>query len=138
MSTLAKFQEQFLKSRKHLEYSFEKVQKLDPPSDLSSEEELEVWESFASRFARTSYLLVSKVFRTLLLSKDPAFRGSVIDLLNQAEKFSWIESAMTWRRIRELGNVAAHEYAVEDLKALYKELVSLTPSILKVDLNGED
>lgn len=53
-SLLDLYREQFLKSKKHLEYSFNKVSKLAFISDSSSEEDLESWESFASRFARTS------------------------------------------------------------------------------------
>ena len=63
-------------------------------------------------------------------TKDPSFRGSVIDLLNQAEKFAWITSAQTWTRIRELRNIAAHEYGIDDYMKLYQELMTLTPEIL--------
>lgn len=132
---LTNFHDQLKKAQGHLAYSFHKVQKLKPVSDNSPEEELEVWESFASRFARASDILISKVLRRLILSKDPAFRGSVIDLLNQAEKFQWIESAHDFRRIGELGNVAAHEYAVNDLQSLYAELIRLTPLVLKVTID---
>lgn len=129
------FYEQFQKSKKHLQYSYNKVQKLPIIHDNSPEEELESWESFASRFARSSDLLISKVFRRLMFFKDPAFRGSVIDLLNHAEKYAWIDNASDWRRIRELRNVAAHEYATDDLQKLYKELINLCPHILKITLN---
>ena len=132
---LSEYYEQFLKSQKHLQYSFQKVQKLPLIHENSSEEELESWESFASRFARSSDLFISKVLRRLILTKDPAFRGSVIDLLNNAEKFSWIETAIEWRRIRELRNIAAHEYASDDLQRMYKELVHLCPHILKIKVN---
>ncbi|MGZ3744779.1 MAG: hypothetical protein ACXWRA_13370, partial [Pseudobdellovibrionaceae bacterium] len=64
---------------------------------------------------------------------DPAFRGSFMDLLNLSEKFGAIQSAAKWFRIRELRNVAAHDYAAEDFKALYQELLDLTPEILAVD-----
>lgn len=123
------------KSKRHLEYSFEKVKKINLKTlDEFDEESLETLESFSSRFARFSDLLVAKYFRLLALEKDPAFRGSMIDLINLAEKHSWIGSAKTWRRIRELRNVAAHEYAAEDYKALYAELIGLCPELLKVDL----
>lgn len=134
---LQNYFEQFSKSRAHLLYSFEKVQKLQLIEEQTKEEDLEVWESFASRFARTSDILISKVFRRLILEKDPAFRGSVIDLLNLAEKFGWIESAAEFRRIRELRNVAAHEYAVNDLQKMYTELMRLTPFILQVKIDGK-
>ena len=119
------------RARQHLVYSFNKVSNITL-SPMLSEEQLETLESFSSRFARFSDILISRYFRTLLLEKDPAFRGSVIDLINQAEKFSWIRSAVTWRRIRELRNVAAHEYTAEDYMKLYEELIRLTPELLSV------
>lgn len=136
-SLFADFYNQFQKSQKHLRYSYNKAQKLPSFSEGSPEEELETWESFASRFARTSDLFISKVLRRMILTKDPAFRGSVIDLLNEAEKFSWIDSSLEWRRIRELRNIAAHEYATKDLKKMYAELLHLTPHILKIKIDAK-
>lgn len=115
---------------KHLEYSFNKVRSYDSSRRDWSEEELETLESFSSRFARVSDLVVSRLLRSLALQSDPAFRGALIDLLNFAEKQSWISSARTWYRIRELRNVAAHEYTTDDLNKLFIELIQLTPVVL--------
>jgi hypothetical protein len=70
--------------------------------------------------------------RLKALQLDPGFRGSFIDLLNLAEKNQLIASAKTWYRIRELRNVAAHEYEEDDLAKLYQELINLAPTILAV------
>lgn len=123
-----------LKAKKHLEYSYQKVLKISLSKELG-EEELETLESFSSRFSRISDLYIAKYFRVLMLEKDPAFRGSVVDLLNQAEKYSWISSSEKWLRIRELRNLAAHEYAAIDYIKLYHELIQLTPLLLKIDLH---
>jgi hypothetical protein len=113
----------------HLEYSFKKLGSC--PWDVEwDEEQLEVLESFSSRFARSSDLIISRLLRLKALETDPAFRGTLIDLLNLSEKLSWIDSSATWLRIRELRNVAAHEYATDDLKSLYRELYSLAPHLL--------
>ena len=119
------------RSKKHLEFSFEKCKKIIQNQSLS-EENLESLESFSSRFARYSDIVVSRYFRALAIELDPAFRGSVIDLLNIAEKNKWIASAKEWTVIRELRNIAAHEYEAEDYVALYKELLKLTPTLLQV------
>ena len=116
-------------ARKHLEYSRAKVEKIDLDRELG-EEELETLESFSSRFARYSDIIISKYLRFLARGKDPAFRGSVIDVLNAAEKFGWIDDAAAWRRIRELRNVAAHEYEAEDYRELYRELRRLCARLL--------
>lgn len=68
-SLLERYKAQLLKSLQHLEYSFKKVSYLDPVSEMSSEQELESWESFSSRFARSSDLYISKVLRKLILEK---------------------------------------------------------------------
>lgn len=121
----------YLKARAHLEYSLAKVKAMKLDSPLG-EQHLETLESFASRFARLSDILIAKYFRLLALEKDPAFRGSVVDLLNLAEKSGWIESAESWKRIRELRNIAAHDYQQEDVVSLYRELIDLAPALLAV------
>jgi hypothetical protein len=112
----------------HLQYSFTKVQKinLDTLTDQDNET-LETLESFSSRFARFSDLVISRYLRFLATENDPTFRCTLIDLLHLAEKHGWIDSAQNWRRIRELRNIAAHEYSTEDYRKLYKELVQLCP-----------
>ena len=132
MSFLTEIKNELEKSKNHFEYSYTKVSKFDFHVEFS-EEELESLESFSSRFARFSDIIISKYFRYLAKRQDPAFNGSLIDLLNLAEKYSWIESAKTWRRIRELRNVAAHEYSAGDYKKLYQELITLAPKLLAVD-----
>lgn len=122
------------RSRKHLEYSFNKVRMMN--FDRSFDEQgLETLESFASRFSRFSDLAIKQWLSFLARESDPGFRGSIIDLLNLAEKSGWIGSATEWRRIRELRNLAAHEYSAEDFKELYRELVAKTPILfaLKID-----
>lgn len=121
---------EFLKSIHHLLVSYKKVKRLKTEVGVLSEDELEIWESFSSRFARSSDIFISKLLKAMILEKDPAFRGSVIDLLNEAEKFSIIEDAKTWKRIRELRNVAAHEYSSSNLSELYQEIRKLAPHIL--------
>lgn len=120
------------KSLGHLDYSYQKVRRLEFDDHEWSEEELETLESFSSRFARASDLFVSRYLRILCLEADPAFRGSLVDTLNLGEKFGYLSSAKRWKRIRALRNVAAHEYATDDVNVLYQELVSLTPTILDI------
>ena len=126
-------QEALLKALKHLEYSYQKVLKGELVKKASwTEEELETLESFSSRFARSSDIFLSKYLRILALESDPGFRGTFIDMLNLAEKMNWIYSAKQWARIRELRNVAAHEYAQEELQTLFQEIVRLTPLVLSI------
>jgi hypothetical protein len=119
----------FTKSLSHLEYSYNKASAIIRNPHLS-EEDLEDLEGFASRFARASDIGIQKFLRLKVLEKDPGFRGGVIDILNESEKFGWIQSARNWARIRELRNITAHEYSETESRELYTELVRLTPVIL--------
>ncbi|MBP9680756.1 MAG: hypothetical protein KBD76_05090 [Bacteriovorax sp.] len=125
---------QLKKSKKHFNYSFNKIITYDLSKGLDSlnEEELESLESFVSRFARISDIVIQKYFRILAMEKDPAYQGSVVDLLNFAEKWNWIQSAADWIRIRELRNLIAHEYSMDDFVSLYEDLKTLTPVILAI------
>ncbi len=126
--------QELTRARKHFEYSFKKVSMMTLDHELD-DEELETLESFSSRFSRFSDLVIMKYFRVLLLETDPAFRGSVIDTLNQAEKYGWIEAKEPWIRIRELRNVAAHEYSPEDIKQIYQELIQMAPRLMQLSLS---
>jgi hypothetical protein len=130
-----KFQTDLKKSLIHLEYSYNKIQKLNPHFSESDEETLETFESFAARFSRSSDIFTSHYLRLQVLEQDPGFRGSFLDLLNIAEKLKLIESTKIWFRIRELRNIAAHEYTGEELKKLYQEMTQLTPTILELQNN---
>ena len=132
MDLLQKNKDDVRRALDHLEYSFRKIQAWDLTRITWAEEELETLESFSSRFARSSDLIASRLLRSLALKADPAFRASLIDLLNVSEKAGWIDSAAHWLRIRELRNVAAHEYAADDFSKLIRELAQLTPELLKV------
>ena len=118
-------------AKKRLAYSYNKVKDFDL-NNIEDENTLGPLESFSSRFARFSDIAISKYFRFCAKEKDPAFRGSVIDTIHFAEAAELIRSAQVWIRIRQLRNRAAHEYALDDYKELYKELISLCPALLDV------
>jgi hypothetical protein len=126
-----KNQESVRRALDHLEYSWRKVSNYDLNRTDWSEEELEVLESFSSRFARCSDLVISRLLRSYALQSDPGFRGTLVDLLNLAEKQSWIDSAHTWYRIRELRNVAAYDDVAEDFGPVTRELFALCPQVLQ-------
>jgi hypothetical protein len=117
------------KALSHLEYSFKKAGLLLKQPSLS-EDDLEALEGFGSRFARASDIAVQKLLKLKVLEKDPGFRGGVMDILNESEKFGWIASAREWARIRELRNVTAHEYSETEVRELYSEILRLSQIVL--------
>lgn len=93
-------------------------------------EELKAFDSFTSKFARTSDLLTQKALRNLFAY----FRettGTFIDLANRAEKIGCIASADRLLEIRDLRNQIAHEYLEEKLTALFGEALDLSEPLLQ-------
>jgi len=91
--------------------------------------EMDKFEALTSRFARTSDIMVQKIFR-LIDAVELELPGSVIDRINRAEKRGDISSAETFREIRRLRNDIAHEYILESIDQLYKKAMELTPDLL--------
>jgi len=97
-------------------------------SDLSNEE-LEVFDAFTSRFARVSDMLFQRVFR-LLDSLEFEESNTLIDVLNHAEKRRIISSTVEFKEIRELRNEITHEYALRELGTLIHDVMKHTPILI--------
>jgi len=98
------------KATEHLGYSIDRVRDLKGKSQWTPEE-LERFESLASRFSRLADLHIQRVMR-LIDDLELAPQGSLLDRIEWAEKRGWI-AARDLVRIRELRNLIAHEYAEE-------------------------
>jgi len=121
-----------LKAFSAFERSLTKVTPLaSDPTSLTLDEE-EHWEAYCLRFARLQDLLVKRFFRLLATEDDPAWSGSVRDLLNLMEKKSIIASSHDWMALRELRNQMAHEYEESALQALYERARDSAPLFLYV------
>jgi len=99
--------------------------------DEFSAQELREFESLTSRFARTIDLFINKSLRSLykVELEDP---GTVIDLLNKAEKREIIESAEIWKEIKELRNSIAHDYDIDNFTSeIFKPSLEYTPIVEK-------
>lgn len=129
---LAQYRSQIEKGIAHLSYSYEKVEHLSPSLDSLSTEQMESWEGFVARFSRVSDIFLAKYVRTYVLKGDPAFRGSLRDFVDQAEKLQLIEDAEKWMLIRELRNAAAHEYTESKLGEDFKRMRELAPLLISL------
>ena len=87
-------------------------------------------EAFMSRFARTADLLVNKSLRTLVAFEleDP---GTLLDILQKAEKRGIISSGANFRKIKQLRNMIVHDYAGEDLAESFTLCRQWTPELLE-------
>jgi len=76
-------------------------------------------------------LFINKSLRSLykVELEDP---GTVIDLLNKAEKREIIESAEIWKEIKELRNSIAHDYDIDNFTSeIFKPSLEYTPIVEK-------
>jgi len=97
--------------------------------EAGSETNAEAVEAFMSRFARTVDLLTNKVLRALdLVELEPS--GSLLDVLNRAERRGVVESAERLREMKNLRNLIAHDYAGEYLAETFKACVEFTSQLL--------
>lgn len=105
-------------ARSHLDYSAAKVASLPENLTGASPDQLESVEAFCSRFARTVDLLVNKVLRNLdraeLLSQ-----GTLIDVVNRAEKRGLVDRADVLREMKDIRNIIAHDYAGSKLPEIF-------------------
>lgn len=116
------------RSGERLAVSYKKCKLIGEKPEYS-EEELEVFDAFTPRFARTSDILVHKVLR-LIDSLEYQEPGTIVDVFNRAEKKGILGSAYIGKQIRELRNEIAHEYAVRDTHTLFSDTLRLTPELL--------
>ncbi len=97
-------------ARQHLDYSFEQVAGLPDGLTGATERQLESAEAFTGRFARSVDLLVNKVLRGLnRVELNPD--GTLLDIINRAEKSGIIERADELREMKDVRNMIAHDYA---------------------------
>jgi hypothetical protein len=87
------------KATQHLGYSIERCTEVKDKPQWTAEE-LERFESLASRFARLADLHIQRVMR-LIDELELVAEGSLLDRIERAEKRGWID-APTLVRIREM------------------------------------
>lgn len=96
--------------------------------EVFSAEEYDAVETLTSRYARTSDILIQKIFRSID-KVELEDRGTLIDVVNRADKRGLFESVDEIRAIRDLRNKIAHEYSIEEMEKLFAEVMSHTPRL---------
>lgn len=119
-----------VRSLSYLEYTYLRVKGLPTKLSELTPEELERWDGMATRFARSSDLFLSKYVKAAVKRDDPAFDGSFRDYLNRAEKLGLIDDVLQWLDIRDLRNVAVHEYSEGDLEKVLTKFLKHAPTVL--------
>lgn len=115
-------------AEKHLKFSYKRCSEigLTGPHD---EEQLVEFEALTSRFARLVDMLIHKLFRAID-TVELVDAGTLIDVINRAEKRGLIESGLELRALKDLRNEIAHEYLAEKLTLLHEEVYQSVPKLL--------
>ena len=87
--------------------------------------EVEPIDQFLFRFAKLQDVVGQKLFKTVLIFLDEDIEGKpFIDILNLMEKLGLLESAYTWRELRDDRNELAHNYE-DDSEAMSETINKL-------------
>ena len=112
-----------------LDYSYSNCKKIGIKEEYSLHE-LDNFEAFTSRFARLSDILIQKLVR-LIDKIELEEKGTVRDIINNAEKKGLIDNADTFVQIRIVRNDITHEYDPDSVKEIFKKVMDLTPHLLE-------
>ena len=129
LSTLAEARQDLTHALAWLQRSHEQCTVLRPKQDLLAED-YDAFEALTSRFARVSDILLQKFFRALDVV-ELSSGGTLLDVLLRAEKRGLVASADDFLEIRELRNEISHEYAMDDLRELFWDVLDKTPDLIK-------
>lgn len=113
----------------HLKTSLERCKSID--SDAKEENVLIEFEALSSRFARATDMLIHKVYRSID-AVEFVEGGTLIDVMNRADKRKLIDSIQEMRILKDLRNDIAHEYISERIQLLYQEILERTPKVLQL------
>lgn len=99
--------------------------------DTYSDDEFDAIETLTSRYARTMDLVVNRVF-TSIDQVELEEIGSVLDIVNRAEKRGLIDSVANIRIMKDIRNVIVHEYVAEAILDVYKDVTAYVPEIFSI------
>lgn len=114
---------------KHLQFSLNRCSNLKL-NENGSEEELEKYEAFASRFARVNDIFIQKILR-LIDKIELEQEGTLIDRINRAEKRGVIDNAEKFKEMRVLRNEIAHEYLQQKIIILYEKIIHFSVDLIE-------
>lgn len=86
-------------------------------------------EALTARFGRLVDMFTSKLLRTIDLC-ELSSDGTLIDVMNRAEKRGLIKSSSDLRILKELRNDVVHEYQIHNLNLLHETIFRSVPDLL--------
>jgi hypothetical protein len=114
-------------------WSYEQAGKIEKKDNYNAEE-LARLEVLTSRYARTTDMLVNKVLRSIDTVESEDI-GTIIDIMNRAEKRGIVSSAELLHTIKDLRNNIVHEYRVTEIAGFFTDVLKYTPVLLEIIQN---
>jgi len=110
--------------------SYEQTKTIEQ-KDTYSIDEFDKLENLASRYVRTTDMLVNKVLRSIDAVELEDF-GTIIDIMNRAEKRGIVESAELLHTIKDLRNNIVHEYQITEITKFFADVKKYSPILLEI------
>jgi uncharacterized protein YutE (UPF0331/DUF86 family) len=114
-------------------YSYEQTATIEMKAEYSPED-FDKLENLTSRYARTTDMLVNKALRSIDTVESEDI-GTVIDIMNRAEKRGIVSSAELLHALKDLRNNIAHEYKITAIRGFFAEVRKYTPDLLEIIRN---
>lgn len=118
-----------------LKLSYEACKELE--ASVEDENALTLFEALSSRFARTTDILISKVYRAIDYAELQT-PGSLIDAANRACQRGLADDLETIRELKDLRNSISHDYSPKELVVLFDEILKATPKLLEYAGRAKD
>jgi uncharacterized protein YutE (UPF0331/DUF86 family) len=116
-----------------IQYSYEQTSAIETKAKYTTEE-FDKLENLASRYARTTDMLVNKVLRSIDTVESEDI-GSIIDIMNRAEKRGIVSSSELLHTIKDLRNNIVHEYKIAEITRFFADVQKYTPILLDIIKN---
>jgi nucleoside-triphosphatase THEP1 len=110
--------------------SYEQTKAIEQ-KDVYSIDEFDKLENLSSRYARTTDMLVNKVLRSIDTVESEDI-GTIIDIMNRAEKRGIVESAELLHTIKDLRNNIVHEYQIAEITKFFANVIKYSPILLEI------
>jgi uncharacterized protein YutE (UPF0331/DUF86 family) len=111
-------------------HSYEQTASIETKTEYETEE-FDKLENLTSRYARTTDMLVNKVLRSIDTVESEDI-GTIIDIMNRAEKRGIVTSAELLHTIKDLRNNIVHEYKIAEITRFFADVKKYTPLLLDI------
>ena len=111
-------------------HSYEQTSTIEQKAEYTTEE-FDKLENLTSRYARTTDMLVNKVLRSIDTVESEDI-GTIIDIMNRAEKRGIVSSSELLHTIKDLRNNIVHEYKIAEVSKFFTDVQKYTPLLLEI------